>query len=112
MFKNTPTKVDTCVCTEEWQTCDGITSTVDQTLVCAAYTQRDQVCYDYQSINEDYKLGILKCWYLQPVFVFPLRCSQNVEVTITMCAVHMQVFRRSLVSFYKVLEYVTAHTEF
>jgi len=82
--------------------------------VCCLHTDRDQVCYDYQSVNEDYKLGILKCCWLQPVFAFPLSCAHNVEVTRTMCTVHMQVFCCSWVNLYKlvVLEYMTAHVEF
>jgi hypothetical protein len=78
MFQNTPTKmdmgvsneeehtndastltvemttVDSCVSTNKPpRTFDSATSTRDLTVVCAANTQRDQVCYDYQSISED-----------------------------------------------------------
>jgi hypothetical protein len=103
------------VSTEELRTCDTTTSTVDVTVVCAAYTQTEtRYVMITNQIIEDYKLGILKCWYLQSVFVFPLICSHNVEATRTMCTVHMQVFCHSWVSLYKlvVLEYVTAHVEF
>lgn len=39
MFQNTPTKADACVSTEEPQTYDASTVTMDLTVMCAAYTQ-------------------------------------------------------------------------
>jgi hypothetical protein len=71
MFQNTPTNVNACVSTKKPQTCNASTVTMDLTVMCCLHTDRDEVCYDYESVNEDYKLGILKC-SLQPVFVFPL----------------------------------------
>ena len=41
MFHNTPTKVDACVPTEEPETCNASTVTVDLTVMCAAYTQTE-----------------------------------------------------------------------
>jgi hypothetical protein len=41
MFQNTPTKVDACVSTEEPQTCDASTVTMDPIVTCAAYTQTE-----------------------------------------------------------------------
>jgi len=44
MFQNTPTKVDACASTEEPQTCDASTVTIDSTVVRAAYTQTETRC--------------------------------------------------------------------
>ena len=41
MFQNTQTKVDACVSTEEPQTWDASTVTVDPSVMCAAYTQTE-----------------------------------------------------------------------
>jgi hypothetical protein len=74
MFQNTLTKVDTSASTKEAETSDASTMTADLTRVdecvstiegqcdidcgfhnrlCYLYTDRDQVCYDYQSVSED-----------------------------------------------------------
>jgi hypothetical protein len=124
MFQNTLTKVDASVSTDEQRTNDALT-TADLTrvdacvhrrtstdlrcfdfnygidrCVCCLHTDRDQVRYGCQSINEDYKLGILKCWYLQPVFVFPLSCSHNVckRYTATVCSKMCNFTRRLIIT--------------
>jgi len=59
MFQNTPTKVDACVSTKEPDLRCFNSDCGPDCHVCCLHTDRDQVCYDYQSVNEDYKLGIL-----------------------------------------------------
>ena len=39
--KNTPTKVDACVSTEDPRACDAATVTMDPPVMCAAYTQTE-----------------------------------------------------------------------
>ena len=41
MFQNTQTNVDALVSTKEPQTCDASPVTMDQTVMCAAYTQTE-----------------------------------------------------------------------